>query len=153
MKKNVLKEAKKAVRCMKGKINAENIVGYIQSMGYVVLFYDPKKEHPIQKMYKWLDYAKDKRGFTAVCRHEKYVFINEEYDFFTQLHTLAHEAGHVTLKHLEGHGIRNKAEEEMEAETFAYILLNFPRKCFVRKILSLIIDIKERLMAGSVAYE
>lgn len=156
----VMRAARAAERQMHGKVDLRSVAQYINSMGYITVFYNDEEVNPVLELYKKTEFAKGVRGFTLLTKKSGgfgFVFIKTESGYLEQLKTLAHEAGHIALRHLEktrNNGVKyiNNDLYEMEAETFAYILLHCPRKRFIRcicsvfsKVHSLINDYSEEL--------
>ena len=138
----VVRAVREAERFMKGKVDLISVARYITSKGYITVFYNDKEPNPALELLKKTEFAKGVRGFTLLTKRVGglgLVFINTDYGYAEQLKTLIHEAGHITLGHTENISykgfIRNDLFE-MQAETFAYLLINCPRKRFIRWICS-----------------
>ena len=142
----VIRAVREAERYMKGKVDLLSVARYINSKGYITVFYNDEEPNPVLELLNKTEYAKGKRGFTNLTKKSGgfgFVFINTEYGYSEQLKTLIHEAGHIALGHLENMGqggkrYTNNDLYEMEAETFTYLLLHCPRKRFIRCICSML---------------
>ena len=124
--KTLLRAAKKFIRHdLKYHVNSENIILYLRKSGYSVIFYDVDKGHNIIAEYKMSDLSKRVNAFTVCKGNNKYVFARTGLSEENLLCALVHETGHIILGHLSPDRVpQNKRLDEMEAETFSYIVLH-----------------------------
>ena len=125
MKRDVLNIARKFLMQECGNVSKKTLVDYLRGKGYEVIFCNLQKGNATLERLNLTDYAKKVEGFTCLCDEGKYVFIHNIRKIEMQLMTLAHEVGHVVLRHLEDDedNERNRYVWELEADTFAYVIL------------------------------
>ncbi len=106
-------------------VTKESLMQYLKKVDYKVIFYTKDKPHDMIKGYDLVDLSQSVKGFTFCENTDKFVFLRSDVAEDRGLYTLLHEVGHIALDHLgENHIPKHKRLEEMEAETFAYAVLN-----------------------------
>lgn len=116
-------QAKKLYRSLKGNINIPNLIKYIESQGYSVVFIESEEGQAILKALN-LDPG-TKTAFSVSYDTHKYVFIYRERDTSSKIISLLHECGHIVLGHVEEIDLLDGRTIETEAETFVYTVLNY----------------------------
>lgn len=117
-------QANKLYRSLKGNINIPNLIKYIESFGYSVVFFHTEEGDEILRAYGLTH--EDKKAFTY-CGTTKMVFIDGRLPTSSQIYSLLHECGHISLRHI-GDGdidLLDSRVIENEAEAFAYMVLNY----------------------------
>lgn len=112
---------------LKKKIDFETVKAVLKSRDYTVLFYDPDEGCEIFNKYGIREYARSVDAFTFKKDDLKYVFIQRKPSCEDKLYLLLHEVGHIILKHSEKNSLISSTRLcELEADTFAYTVLNPP---------------------------
>lgn len=125
-----LKELKKQYREIskevKGKTDFITLQKYIyDKSGYKLIFYNTDYGDKELERYGLNDDALTTNAFTY-SGTAKIIFINHNVSPEDKTYLLYHELGHILLGHFENHRIAltNKYLLDIEADTFAYMLLN-----------------------------
>lgn len=122
-------------KILKNRITSENVIACLKSKGFMVVFYD--KNGDILRQYgleKHIAYANSVNAFTYICSERKFVFVSDSMSGENLLLVLLHELAHIEFGHLEkAKGLRELLKEEMEADAWAYGILNPPKKTGVLK--------------------
>lgn len=128
MNQSVYKTAEKFKnKSLKGNVNFKTASSYLQSIGFPVLFYNTGKDNELLVKYNLTELSKTVKGFT-VCRKDfKAVFIDDSSPCEEKLYVLLHEAAHIVLGHMDKRDIKDGRLIEMEADAFAYAVLNPPK--------------------------
>ncbi len=148
---NITQTARRFVRKeLKGKADFETLSRYANRLGYIIKFYEPDRPDDIVKLYNLSDIAKARQALTFRNDNVKYIFINNEISPENKLHALAHELAHIILGHLDvNKNIVDYRRQDMEADAFAYTILNYrkpPHKIYA------LIGILSALLIMSVSY-
>lgn len=121
--------AKKFYKSIKGKIEFENVEGYLCRLGYEVFFFNTAAGDTELARYGQTEKAKTSKAFTYVGT-AKIVFINNRLSVEDKLYLLLHEVGHIALKHLDYERLsaHNRILLDVDADAFVYFVLNRKRK-------------------------
>lgn len=112
---------------LKKRIDFETVKAVLKSRDYTVLFYDPDKGSELIREHGLEEYAQSVEAFTFKKDGLKFVFIQSKVSCEDKLYMLLHEAGHIVLKHSEKSALISSTRlRELEADTFAYTVLNPP---------------------------
>lgn len=124
--KNILRTARKFVhRELKGPLTFSAVEKYLNRCGYTVLFYGAGENMELIQKYELAEYSKTCNAFTVNDDSDKFVFIKSELSAQDMMYSLLHETGHIILKHLdERHISADRTTQEIEADTFAYHVIN-----------------------------
>lgn len=121
--------AKKFYKSINGKIEFENVEGYLRRLGYEVFFFNTAAGDAELARYGQTEKAKISKAFTYVGT-AKIVFINNQLSVEDKLYVLLHEVGHIALKHLDYERLsaHNRILLDVDADAFVYFVLNRKRK-------------------------
>lgn len=130
MNDSVIKAAIKFIKKdLKKKIDFKTVSNALKSKGYNITFYDISKKNEIIDEYGLTDFSKSVEAFTIKKKDLRIVFINSKVSAEDKLNLLLHEAGHIVLNHVDTDVlIANGRLQEIEADTFAYTVLNTPKR-------------------------
>ena len=117
---NVVKIAKGLRKQLGYNVTREALLQNCHERGYDVIYYDPKEGHSIISHLGIGEFAEQAKAF--VVPSAKIIFVRKGYDGKTEAYLLAHELGHIILKHNVQPGEDNTIQER-EANQFAEILL------------------------------
>jgi len=123
-RRELSKKVKELKRALKGKISFENLEEYVNTFGYKIIFFNTFDGDIEVKRYNKEEIAKDTDAFTH-CGTAQIIFINYDVSSESKIYLLLHEIGHIVLGHI-GDGklfLRNKILIDIEADTFAYLML------------------------------
>ncbi len=126
MNKKIYKAAKRLLHFTKGKVDFESIVEYIGSHNVKVVFFNTDAGDREVFRYGLQDKTSKAPAFTF-CGAARIIFVDNTISYEDKVYTLLHEIGHIVLGHI-GDGklcVRNKVFIDIEADTFAYTVLNF----------------------------
>lgn len=113
---------------LNGRADLKALTKFLQKTGYTVIFFSDTENIELLCRLDLLEYSKGKNAFTVHSKNLKAVFLNKECSEYERLCAITHEVAHIKLGHLNKAEIeRNSRSEEMEAEAFAYMVLNY--KC------------------------
>ena len=134
----IQKEAKKLYRHLKGAVNIPNIISFIESKGYNVVFFNTEDGDDLIKRY-----GIDRKNvpsfiYTGTTR---VVFVDDLIHPKDKLYCLLHEYGHLILNHVKESEIHtvSRWSTECEADAFAYFVMNYsPTKAVRSAILPLL---------------
>jgi len=147
----LIKSAAKIRKALNNQITSENLIKYIQSLDFSVVFYD--KDGTVLKRYgleEHIEYSKTVKAFTYTYLPYKYVFVSEDLSEETILIYLLHELSHIELGHMNKiKNLRNLQKEEMEAHTLTYSVLNPPKQNFKTLCLLVAMVLSVGAIAGS----
>lgn len=120
----IQKEAKKLYRHLKGTVNIPNIISFIESKGYNVVFFNTEDGDDLIKRY-----GIDRKNvpsfiYTGTTR---VVFVDDLIHPKDKLYCLLHEYGHLILNHIKESEIHtvSRWSTECEADAFAYFVMNY----------------------------
>ena len=139
--KDIIRTAK-IFKCreLKGRVNLESIKNYLQSKGYTVNFYDVEKDNKLLTKYGLNEYAKTVHAFTVCSKELKAVFIDKQIKKEKIIYSLLHETAHIVLNHLDKTKVGNNDRlYDMQAEAFAYEVLNHKSKTHIYAIIAVIL--------------
>ena len=141
MKNPVIRAAHKFInKTLKGKTDINSITMYLQSKGYSVTMYANEEEDELIAKHELDSRVKIIHAFTVVENNSKFVYVNNALSAENKTYSILHETGHIVLGHLDSEDIVvNERRREMEAEAFAYTVLNPQRQN--RTILALLITL------------
>lgn len=124
-----IKAAKRFVKTfLKGNVNFEAVSNYINKEGYIINFYNPDESNSLIEKYKLSDFSKTVHAFTIKAKDVKTVFIDISLSAENKFRALLHETGHIVLGHMDiSSTFADKRLHDMQAETFAYSVLNYKR--------------------------
>lgn len=111
------------------KVSTENLLFILENQGYEIIEYSQdNNDDGINELITRLDvynYIKSSKAFTYCSQDIKIVFICEDLSDEEKRYALAHEEGHIFLKHLtQVNTIDATVTQEKEANEFAHYLLN-----------------------------
>lgn len=144
---NIKKSAKKLRKALNNKVTPESVIGYLQNLGYTIIFFSDDSE--VLKKENLVEYSQGKNAFTCLSDELNAVYVRNGLSEEEMLCSLLHETAHIIFKHLEKRdGLRNKRREEMTAEVFAYTVLNPPKynKLIIMFIMSFILGNSTNLL-------
>lgn len=126
---HIEKTAKILRKKLKNNIEIIQLENYIRELGYDVVYYNTKSGDETLFAYDLYEKSRMVRSFTNV-NGAKIVFVDGNEHTHDKLILLLHELGHILLKHLGDGNIarRDKYYIDLEAETFAYLVLNPPKR-------------------------
>lgn len=111
-----------------GRADLKALIKFLQKTGYTVIFFSDTENIELLSRLDLFEYSKGKNAFTVQGKNLKAVFLRKDCSEHERLCAIAHETAHIKLGHLNKDDIeRNTRFEEMEAEAFAYAVLNY--KC------------------------
>ena len=111
-----------------GRADLRALIKFLQKTGYTVIFFSDTENIELLSRLDLFEYSKGKNAFTVQGKNLKAVFLRKDCSEYERLCAIAHETAHIILGHLNKSDIeRNPRSEEMEAEAFAYIVLNYKR--------------------------
>ena len=116
--------SKKLHKSLKGNIDIPNLVKYLESIGYSVVFFNTEDGDELLKSYGINPGIT--KAFTY-CGATKIIFVDGKLHTSDKLYSLLHECGHILLGHIGNNSIEllNKRSIENEAEAFVYAVLNY----------------------------
>ncbi len=122
--KQIIKQAVKLRRKLKGKIDFVSIEEYLDSKGYKVIFYNTPVGDSQLERYHLVEKAQETKAFTY-CSTAKIVFIDNDISPEDKTYALYHELGHIEVGHLDYKRMStiNKILMEIQADAFACALL------------------------------
>lgn len=153
MTNNIKKKAKKfAKHKVHWTVDCNAILSHLTSINYTVVYYNLSEPNELITGYKLTELSKRVSAFAVHHETEKFVFLRSDITEEKKLYALLHEAAHITLGHMdEDHIPKHKRLEEMEAEAFAYEVLQCkPHNNIVWVLSSLILAVS--LGIGSISY-
>lgn len=130
---------KKLRKEYKDNIDIPNVVDALKKQGYDVVFFNTDEGDKIADCYGMTDILKRVNAITY-SGTQQLVFVNHNLHEQDQLCLLLHELGHILLEHI-GHGdtdLKNKRLMEMEAESFAYNVLNYNKPQYWQWLLAIL---------------
>ena len=93
-----------------------------QLRGYAVFSYSKAKS--ILMLLNAFDRARNSKGIAIIDEHgNKMIFIDDSLSEEKQTFTLAHELGHIALKHRPLDTVAEKKAQEAEADAFAFAVI------------------------------
>ena len=111
---------------LRGRADLRALIKFLQKTGYTVIFFSDTENIELLSRLDLLEYSKGKNAFTVQSKNLKAVFLRKDCSEHERLCSIAHETAHIKLGHLNKEDIeRNTRCEEMEAEAFAYAVLNY----------------------------
>ena len=122
----IKKQSKFLYKKLKGKLEVLNVVEFLGTLGYDVIFFNDADKAELSRQYgiklndtKAITYFGDTR----------IVFVKDELSGADKLHLLFHECGHILLGHIKENQIHSidSIQSENEAEVFAYELTHYAR--------------------------
>lgn len=122
----IKKQSKLLYKKLKGKLEVLNVVEFLGTLGYDVIFFNDADKTDFALRYgielgdtKAITYFGDTR----------IVFVKDELSRTDKLHVLFHECGHILLGHVEENQIHSidSIQSENEAEVFAYELTHYAK--------------------------
>lgn len=126
-----LRTIKKAVRQLLKetgrKIDFVSLERYAESKGYKVIFFNtPAGDREVERYNLWED-TRITNAFVYKSTG-RIIFIDNNCSAEEKVYLLYHEMGHIVLKHIDYKRLSmfNKVLLGIEADTFAYFLLNAP---------------------------
>ena len=143
MKNPVIRTAHKFIRkTLKGKTDINSITMYLQRKGYAVTMYDNDEEDALILKHDLDSRVKIIHAFTVVENNSRFVYINNALSAENKTYSILHETGHIVLGHLDSEDIVvNERRREMEAEAFAYAVLNPQKQNYLIPALLIILGI------------
>ena len=146
----IQKEAKKLYRHLKGDVNIPNIISFIESKGYNVVFFNTEDGDDLIRRYG-ID-KKDVPSFiyTGTTR---VVFVDDLIHPKDKLYCLLHEYGHLILNHIKESEIHtiSRWSTECEADAFAYFVMNYTPLKAVRSVIVILV-VALTLIAGTFSF-
>ncbi|MBE6912124.1 MAG: ImmA/IrrE family metallo-endopeptidase [Ruminococcaceae bacterium] len=120
----IQKEAKKLYRHLKGAVNIPNIISFIESKGYNVVFFNTEDGDDLIKRYGIEHKNVPSFIYTGTTR---VVFVDDLIHPKDKLYCLLHEYGHLILNHVKESEIHtvSRWSTECEADAFAYFVMNY----------------------------
>lgn len=111
------------------KIDFVSLERYAESKGYRVIFFNTPAGDIEVERYNCGNDAKETDAFVCKRTGARHIFINNDCSAEEKLYLLYHEIGHVVLKQIDYARLTtyNRILMDIEADTFAYFLLNAPR--------------------------
>lgn len=134
----IQKEAKKLYRHLKGAVNIPNIISFIESKGYNVVFFNTEDGDDLIKRYGIERKNVPSFIYTGTTR---VVFVDDLIHPKDKLYCLLHEYGHLILNHVKESEIHtvSRWSTECEADAFAYFVMNYsPMKTLRSAIFALL---------------
>lgn len=123
----IKRTAKKYIKATK-KRDLAGAVDYLASIGYTIIPFNTPDGDELVKAYG-LDWEKDNLKSFTCCEHNgiNAVFIDNTLHNNDKLYLILHEIGHIMLNHVGDGKImhRDKLYSDIEAETFAFEVLNY----------------------------
>lgn len=122
--KQIIKQAAKLRRKLKGKIDFVSVEEYLNSIGYKVIFFNTPVGDSELERYRLVEKAQKTKAFTY-CATAKIVFIDNDISPEDKTYVLYHELGHIEVGHLDYKCMStiNKILMEFQADAFACALL------------------------------
>lgn len=128
MNHSIYKTAKHFIKKdLKYDINFKTVSAYLQNIGFAIVPYTRDKDNEILVKYNLLEFSKTVRGFTVFRKDFKAVFIDSSIASEEKLCVLLHETAHIILNHIDKKDLKDERTLEMEADAFAYAVLNYKR--------------------------
>lgn len=112
---------------LKNKVDFETVCEYLRTIGYAVIFYNSYKDNEILNKYDLTDFSKTVKAFTIFRKDLKAVFIDENSSCNDKICSLLHETAHIIFGHINEKNIKESRTMEMEADAFAYAVLNYKK--------------------------
>lgn len=130
MKNPVIRAAQNFInKVLKGKTDINSITVYLQSIGYTVSLYENEEEDNLIEKYELDNRIKLVHAFTATEGNARFVYVNNSLSSENKRYAILHEASHIILGHLDSDDlVVDERLREMEAEAFAYTVLNPPKQ-------------------------
>lgn len=126
MSKVVRRTANKFIKELNGNINFTAIENYLSKIGYKIIFFNTPLGDIEVARYKLTGKLTDKDATTYV--NARIIFIDNNVSPEDKEYLLYHEAAHILLKHTEEKiSVKNYLLMEMEADAFAYELINYTK--------------------------
>lgn len=126
MRHNHVKKAARLFRKeLKNKISLCNVINYLKTRGYSVIFFNTSDGDKILEAYDLEQNAEVTEAFTCCSDELSAVFIDNNLHNNDKLSLVLHETGHILLNHVgTGHiEYLNKMVCEVEANAFVYDVL------------------------------
>lgn len=127
MNNNIRKTANKFYKKTKGNVNLKSIISQLRMLGYSTVFFNTPEGDEILSALSI--FPQQVKAFTY-CGSANIVFVDNNQHPADKLYSLLHELGHILIGHI-GKGeidLNNKRKIENEAEAFAYMVLNPPKR-------------------------
>ncbi len=146
---SIEKTAQRLRKEIKNQMSLEDIIRYLKSLGYSVVFYG--EHHELLTQYDLTEYSKTVNAFTFCDDDLDIVFINESVSEDDKIYSVLHELSHIELGHVRKRAaLRNKRKEEMEAEVLAYNIITPPKRGLV-KFLPFVVFVCIMLFFGAIS--
>ena len=113
---------------LRGNVDFDNVVEYIERLGYAVFFYTDEEADRLNDEHgcNAVDFRKTKAVTTVnkgQCFYAVFIHKRKGHSSKNELrNTVLHELGHILLKHLEDIGEHNRQMYETEASMFVEII-------------------------------
>lgn len=122
--KNIHHEAKKLYRQLKGDLTIPNLIRFIESKGYNVVFFNTDEGDDLIRRYNIDRKSVPSFMYTGIT---KVVFVDDLLHINDKAYCLLHECGHLILKHTKENEIHtiDKRSTECEADAFAYSVMHY----------------------------
>lgn len=142
MKKSITKTAIRFIKSIKGNKTFWAITEYLKTKGCTVTFFSESERELLADKHDLERRIMKKDAFTVLEDDIICIYIISESSPEDKLYLLLHEVGHIELKHLEKSVlICNTRLQDIEADTFAYTVLNPPKKNILLTITFVLIAI------------
>lgn len=138
---------------LKNQITFEAMSNYAIRMGYIITFYSDAVPNEFILKYNLQDYASKVHAFTFRKSAAKYIFIDSTISAENKLCSLAHELGHIVLKHMDiDKNVADERLHEMQAEFFAYTVLKYQPYKYKYALFAVILS-ATLIGIGAVSYQ
>ena len=119
---------KKFLKSVKYDVTFKSAEDFLKTLGYCVVFFGTRAGDAEIAKHR-LEYMAESESAFTYCGQCKIVFIKSSLHLNDKLLLLLHEIGHILFGHLEKnkHLTRDDVKAEMEADTFAYSVLNYKK--------------------------
>lgn len=128
MRNNISKTANKFIKNLKGEVDFLNVEDcLLNQYGFKIIFYNSPSDDAELIRYGMVEKAKNTNAFTYLGT-AKIIFINNNASSEDKLYLLLHETGHIILEHFSNNNLllKSKLQLDIEADAFAYAVLNPP---------------------------
>ncbi len=126
--KTITKTAIRFIKNIKGNKTFWAITEYLKTKGCTITFFSESERESLAEKHDLERRIVKKDAFTVLEDDIICIYIISESSPEDKLYLLLHEVGHIELKHLEKSIlICNTRLQDLEADTFAYTVLNPPK--------------------------
>lgn len=150
MENSITKTAIRFIKNIKGNKSFEAITEYLKTKGCTVSFFSESEREFLAEKHELERHIVRKDAFTVLEDDLIYIYIISKSSPEDKLYLLLHEAGHIELHHLEKSAMTSNSRiQDIEADTFVYMVLNPPKK---KKLLPIAVIVLTAILSFTVGF-